>query len=97
MALIKKTNFKGIEAEYWAIIRNGWDKLNNKSTCILGLYITRQERLNGIGNFLDRRLFTFDGQLDIPTLYSKIKEPVIRTNGDGEEVDINFFTDSLDD
>lgn len=75
MALIKKTNFKGIDAEYWKIITLIEDFITNKTKVIMGLYVSRQARLiNGI-NFVKRETFEIeDIDLDREQTYEKLRE-----------------------
>jgi len=94
MAIIKKKEFLGLEPEYWAIVSRTWNKFENKTSCVLGLYFNKHTRELGVRNVVYREEFSFDGELNSEQLYEKIKEPY-PLGEDG--VQLNFFADAMDD
>ena len=74
MALKKLTNFKGITAEYWKINNVIFDAHNNKTRAILALYVSKEAREQSVDNFLERRVFEFDGELSRQEIYPLIKQ-----------------------
>ena len=54
MAIKKAKDFKGQSAEYWAIVRKTWNKLEDTTSCSLALYFNRQARLASVKNILDK-------------------------------------------
>jgi len=97
MALIKEINHKGILANYWIIIRSGWDKQRNTTSTILGLYVNKESRNEKLNNFLIVRTYQFEGELTREQQYLEIVKPIIRKDKDGNEVDINLLTDAESD
>jgi hypothetical protein len=92
MALKLAVSFKGQPAEYWTIIGRAWDKVANKTTCVLGLYFSRESREQGINNYLDRRGFTFQFDRSTIQCYEQIKLPILNDEGVNE----NPFVDAED-
>jgi hypothetical protein len=92
MALKLQTNFKGLTAEYWKILRVDHDYKTNQVVVRLALYKDQATRETNIDNFLDMRAFIFDdGDLTREELYPKIKESKIV---DGAET--NEFVKAID-
>ena len=79
MALRKKTNFKGIDAEYWKIFSIGFNAFENITTISMGLYLNLETRNENINNFLDVKIFSFQGEYTRPQAYEKIKESKLET------------------
>ena len=78
MALKLQTNFKGITAGYWKILKADHDFASGKVVVRLALYKDQVTREADINNFLDIRAFIYDdGDLTRLDLYGKIKESKI--------------------
>jgi len=52
MAIILEENYKGIKANYWRINKFQLDSINNIATITLGLYPSKEARLDSINNYL---------------------------------------------
>ena len=97
MAIKKEKTVKGIKADYWKIYRNDQNIVENKTCVRLGLYPSKEVRDLDAMNFIELQAFTFDGvDYTREDLYAKIKESKIEVNEDGEETEMNWFTDADD-
>lgn len=92
MAIRKAKMFRGKEADYWAIVKKTWDKLENKTSCVLGLYFSRQARVADVKNLLEGVNFVFQGELTTSQLYDAIKAPILNENDENT----NWFSDVID-
>jgi len=113
MALILKTTFKGIEAEYWKITNLQCLPLQNTTYIVLSLYKDKTAREESIGNELTSKVVTLDGvDYTRETAYIKAKESKkveniitpevvdedgITTPAVTEEVETNEFAGAIDD
>jgi len=92
MALKLQTNFKGITAEYWKILKADTGFIEGKTLVRLGLYKDKTAREANTANFIDVKAFIYDiVEATRAELYAKIKEPVIVN-----EVNTNPFTNAED-
>jgi len=92
MALKLQTDFKGLTAEYWKILKADHDFASGKVVVRLALYKDKIARDADINNFIDIRAFVFnDGDTTREILYTKIKESKII---DG--IETNPFASAID-
>lgn len=119
MAIIKQKQFEnGTVGEYWKIISDQiitlyYPTLNKNYTCVLGLFIDKEARLDEkkpletIGFDFDVTDIDLSKYTDLRELgyekiiESKIEERVISTDIDGneevEQIEKNWFADSVSD
>jgi hypothetical protein len=102
MALKKAVNFRGVQAEYWAIIQKRWNKFGNTTSGDLGLYVSRQTREDSeTQNILKLVSFAFIGELSRAEVYTELKKsrPVItiirQATEDEEAVTVTTETNEL--
>jgi hypothetical protein len=80
MALKKIKKVKGIDCEYWVVSSINWDKNSNQTQIALNLYKDKSSREQSLNNCFYGEGFTFDGQLTIEQVYTKIKESKLVKN-----------------
>jgi len=113
MALIKKTNWKGFDADYWTIIRRMEDKLQNNTHVELALfkdkatYEAEKHTLQWGSLLLTTRSVVVEGiDHSREELYNRVKEPSPRFEYVQDPVtyetlrqqhETNFFADAEDD
>ena len=76
MALQQEATFNnGVTVFYWIIAYLTFDKINGTTKVVLLPYISRQIRLNGLGNYINdnEKNYTFDGYVSISDAYNLIK------------------------
>lgn len=74
MALVKKTQFKGFDAEYFNIINLSWNKFAKQTVISIALYKDKATRdLDGY-SFVREFSVTFAGRLSVEECYAKLKE-----------------------
>jgi len=56
MALKLQKNFKGINADYWKILRTDVSLIENKTLVRIGLYVSEDVRKKEINNFLELKI-----------------------------------------
>ncbi len=109
MALIKEKNYKGINCNYWIVLKYDWEKITDKTHIVLWLYQSKKARNENIENYVRVDWITLDGgDYTVQQIYAKLKEskketieiPVIE-NGEVwkpiiQERENNWFTDSID-
>jgi len=92
MALKLTTEYKGLTAEYWKILKADHDFSSGKVVVRLALYKDQTTRNADINNFIDIKAFVFDnGDTIREDLYAKIKESKIV-----DEVETNPFVNAED-
>jgi hypothetical protein len=97
MALLLTRNYKGQDASYWRISSVTADCVKNHTTVSLCLYFTRDTRLANVDNHLTREVIILDGiDLTRAQMYLMLKEPIMRTQDDGSEVNVNPFANAQD-
>lgn len=78
MALQLTEEYKGIEANYWKIIRSDSDVTSDTTRIVLALYKDITARNESVLNYLKSNTFRFPGvDMTRTELYSAIKEPVM--------------------
>ena len=93
MALEKVLPYKGVDAKYWMIVQKSWDKIDETSSCRLGLYFTKAAKNANIRNVLKTEEFTFPGDLSQAELYVAIQAQMI-DDGNGNMVH-GWFWDAV--
>jgi len=74
MALKLQKNFKGINADYWKILRTDVSLIENKTLVRIGLYVSEDVRKKEINNFLELQAVFVEGTGDLEFLYKNLKE-----------------------
>lgn len=110
MALIKAKDYKGINCDYWIVLKYDWEKLTNKTHVTLWLYQSEQTRQSNLDNYVRVDWVTLDWwDYTVEQIYIKLKEskkevievPVISKNWEAltpitEEREKNWFADAID-
>lgn len=74
MALQLQKEVKGVQANYWKIVKSCFDVYSNQTTVTLALYVSQEARLAGINNDLTSTSFSFEGFKTIAQSYDLIKQ-----------------------
>jgi len=72
LQLTKKT--KGIDANYWKIVRSTYDAMGNQTRVTLALYYNKISREENINDFIEVKDFYLEGFLTQAEMYVKIKK-----------------------
>ena len=91
MALKKVKEIKGLDCEYWKIINNRFDYINNKTHLVLGLYVSETTRNSSVNNYIHCESISLEGvDLTREEMYNGIVES--KLNEEDEET--NWFADA---
>ena len=108
MALIKEKDYKGINCNYWIVLKYDWEKITDKTHVVLWLYQSKKARNANLDNYVRVDWVTLDGgDYTVKQIYAKLRESQKETievqvaeNGDpvttAFEREKNWFADAID-